>query len=90
MKPTLLTILAAVTFTAASAQTSKDTFYLQSFPTYDEYGNYYQIVKAYDHIPTSKDTAEFKRESSASISKMMDSVVTSYKIVPKRKSVKRI
>lgn len=50
---------------------TKDTFELVSFPTYDEYGNYYQVVKKYDHIPTQKDSLDFKKESRSSISQMM-------------------
>lgn len=50
---------------------TKDTFELKSFPTYDEYGNYYQVVKRYDHVPTKQDSLDFKKESSISISEMM-------------------
>lgn len=59
--------------TKAFSQT-KDTFELYSIPTYDEYGNYYQVVKRYDHIPTKQDSLDFKKESSASISEMIREV----------------
>ena len=46
---------------------------LTSIPTYDSLGNVYQVNKNYDHIPTSKDSADFLKESRISIHKMIDS-----------------
>ena len=63
----------------ASAQT-KDTFVLKTIPHYDEFGNLYTISQSYDHIPTSKDSADFNRESSAQIKVWMDSLYKTYYI----------
>ena len=88
MKTLILTIVIALTATVASGQEKKDTFYLESFPTYDEYGNYYQVAKAYDHIPTSKDTADFAIESRAHISEMIKTTASQYKItLPAKKTI---
>ena len=57
----------------AKAQT-KDTFCLKSFPNYDEFGNYYEVTKSFDHVPTSQDTLDFKRESDKQIDLMMEQV----------------
>ena len=88
MKTLLLTIAIAITATAASGQEKKDTFYLESFPTYDEYGNYYQVTKAYDHPPTSEDSATFAVESRAHISEMIKTTAIQYKpALPKKKAI---
>ena len=63
----------------ASAQT-KDTFVLKTIPHYDEFGNLYTISKSYNHIPTSKDSADFDRESRIQISIWMDSLYKVYHI----------
>ena len=65
-----LLILLSLFSTKVYSQT-KDTFELYSFPTYDEYGNYYQVVKRFDHIPTKQDSLDFEKESRISISEMM-------------------
>ena len=61
----------------ASAQT-KDTFVLKTIPHYDEFGNLYTISQSYDHIPTSKDSADFNKESSAQMKVWMDSMYKTY------------
>ena len=61
----------------ASAQT-KDTFILKTIPNYDQFGNLYTITKSFDHIPTSKDSADFNRESSAQMKVWMDSMYKTY------------
>jgi hypothetical protein len=87
-------IMTSLTFIAisisASAQT-KDTFVLKSFPAYDEFGNLYTMSQSYDHIPTSKDSANFKRESDTQIKVWMDSLYKIYYIPTPtiRKKVKR-
>jgi hypothetical protein len=63
-------ILLLLISTKVHSQT-KDTFELLSFPTYDEYGNYYQVVKKFDHLPTKQDSLIFKKESDLEISKMI-------------------
>ena len=87
MKKTLTSIALIFATLSVSAQT-KDTFTLKSFPTYDEFGNYYEVVKSFDHIPTSQDSTNFKRESRAQIHAMVDSVRKIY-YIPPVKSVKK-
>ena len=63
---------------------SKDTFVMKSFPTYDEFGNYYEIEKSYNHIPTREDSIKFRKESEIQINFWMDSLRKIY-YIPKRK-----
>ena len=69
-----MTSLAFIAISISASAQTKDTFVLKSFPTYDEFGNYYEVVKSFDHIPTSKDSADFKRESDEQIDLMMKKV----------------
>ena len=90
MKTLLATLLVLVSL-SASAQT-KDTFELRSFPTYDEFGNYYAVINRYDHIPTTQDSLTFKIESEKAIDKMIEENKVKYQITPapvKKKSKKR-
>jgi hypothetical protein len=41
---------------------SKDSFVINSFPTYDANRNYYSYTKKYDHYPTKEDSVLFKIE----------------------------
>ena len=66
--------LAFIAISIGAKSQTKDTFILKSFPTYDEFGNYYEITKSFDHIPTSQDSADFKRESRIQIHHLADSV----------------
>jgi len=84
----IMTSLAFIAISISASAQTKDTFVLKSFPTYDEFGNYYEVVKSFDHIPTSKDSANFKKESRAQIHAIIDSVRKTY-YVPPVKSVKR-
>lgn len=88
MRTVILVIIATTLSITALAQSAKDTFYLSSFPTYDEFGNYYQVTKMYDHIPTSKDTSDFAVESNAQLAKLIDSVGAQYRyVVPAKKAI---
>lgn len=66
--------LAFIAISIGAKSQTKDTFILKSFPTYDEFGNYYEVTKSFDHIPTSQDSADFKRESRIQIHHLADSV----------------
>jgi len=55
-----LLIILAIGISSASAQTM---YKLESVPIYDSLGNQYMIRSVYDHLPTSKDSADFLRES---------------------------
>lgn len=72
MKYLILSLL-LVAATSCVAQT-KDTFVLKSFPTYDQFGNYYEVTKSFDHIPTQQDSICFKEESKVQIKVWMDSL----------------
>ena len=52
---------------------AQEKYTLTSILTLDSLGNAYQVNKTYDHIPTSKDSADFLKESRISIHKMIDS-----------------
>ena len=66
MKKVIISLASIVISISALSQT-KDSFVLKSIPNYDEFGNYYEVVKSFNHIPTSKDSADFKRESRAEL-----------------------
>lgn len=51
-----LLLILCIGIGSASAQTM---YKLESIPVYDEEGNVYMMRSVYDHIPTSKDSAEF-------------------------------
>lgn len=53
---------------------TRDTFYLRTIPTYDEFGNLYHIVKSFNHIPTKQDSIKFQRESDLQLRLWMDSM----------------
>jgi len=46
---------------------SKDSFVINSFPTYDADGNYYSYTKNYDHYPTKEVSVLFKIEMKVSV-----------------------
>jgi len=73
MKKILILIILTLSVSVALAQT-KDTFALKSIPTYDEFGNCYRVIKQYDHVPTTQDSASFVIESSMLIHHMIDSI----------------
>jgi|LakMenE01Jun11ns_1017448.scaffolds.fasta_scaffold8885924_2 hypothetical protein len=79
-------ILLLLISTKVHSQT-KDTFELVSFPHYDEYGNFYRVVKKYDHTPTRKDSLDFKKESDSTISVMIREVRKEFepKIIKRKK-----
>lgn len=80
MKKIVTIVVSTVISLAAMSQTKK-VYTLSSFPTYDENGNAYQVVKEYDHLPTAEDSVNFKIESDAHIDHMIDSVANSYKAI---------
>lgn len=86
MKKLITTAAVIFTTLTLSAQT-KDTFVLKSFPAYDEMGNYYEIRKSYDHIPTQQDSIAFTRESNMQISIWIDSVAKA-RTLPKKANKK--
>ncbi len=45
---------------------------LYSVPTYDSLGNFFQVKKRYDHLPTQLDSIAFANSLSGEIHKMMD------------------
>ena len=56
-----LLVILSIGISSASAQTM---YKLQSVPIYDSLGNQYMMTSVYDHLPTSKDSADFFKESS--------------------------
>lgn len=73
----IILFIGVVTFNACTARQkheSKQTYTLESIPTYDSLGNLYGIQKTYDHKPTYRDSIEFNIESDREIQKTMDSV----------------
>lgn len=80
MKKIVTIVVSTVISLAAMSQTKK-VYTLSSFPTYDENGNAYQVVKEYDHLPTAEDSANFKVESRARINRMIDSVASRCKTI---------
>lgn len=86
----ILTSIAFIAISISASAQTKDTFTLKSFPTYDEFGNYYEVIKSFDHIPTQQDSADFKRESRIQIKAGMDSIYKIYNPAPKaRKKSKK-
>lgn len=55
-----LMVILAIGISSASAQTM---YKLESVPIYDSLGNQYMIRSVYDHLPTTKDSADFLKES---------------------------
>jgi len=74
----VMTSLAFIAISISASAQTKDTFVLKTLPNYDEFGNLYMITKSFDHVPTSKDSADFKRESRVQIHAMVDSVKKEY------------
>ncbi len=89
MKKLLVLFVITLSFQQAKSQAkplTQDTVYtLSSIPCYDEFGNYYGVVKQYDHIPTKQDSIQFKIDSNREVRKMIDSV----RNTPARKPVKK-
>lgn len=83
MKKTIILFIFIAISMRVSAQT-KNTFVLKSFPTYDEFGNYYEVIKSFNHIPTYQDSVNFKRESRIQIRKQIDSIRKIYYIPTKK------
>lgn len=73
-----MTSLAFIAISISASAQTKDTFVLKTTPHYDEFGNLYTMSQSYDHIPTSKDSANFKRESDTQIKVWMDSLYKIY------------
>lgn len=80
----ILTSIAFITISISASAQTKDTFTLKSFPTYDEFGNYYEVIKSFDHIPTQQDSICFKEESRAQIHHLADSVRKIYTPIHKK------
>jgi hypothetical protein len=78
----IITSLAFIIISISASAQIKDTFVLKTRPHYDEFGNLYMITKSYDHIPTSKDSVDFKRESRTQIKIWIDSIKKEYYILP--------
>ena len=70
----ILTTLSILVSLSATAQTTKQVYYLSTLPTYDENGNVYQISQQYDHVPTSDDSSYFKKVSRIQMVRLIDSV----------------
>jgi hypothetical protein len=88
MKKTLTSLALIFAALDVSAQT-KDTFILKSFPTYDEFGNYYEITKSFECLPTRQDSVNFIKESRVQIHHLVDSVRAYYAPKPIRKKCKK-
>jgi hypothetical protein len=86
MKKINLTILFFLLSLTGFSQT-KDTFFLKSIPTYDEFGNYYQVIERFTYPPTKSDSIQFEKESRIEMTKFFDSLRKTY-YVPKRKKNK--
>ena len=86
-----MTSLAFIAISISASAQTKDTFVLKTIPHYDEFGNLYTMSQSYDHIPTSKDSANFKRESDTQIKVWMDSLYKIYYVPTHtiRKKIKR-
>jgi hypothetical protein len=63
---------------------AKDSFVINSFPTYDANGNYYRFQKHYDHLPTKEDSVLFKIEMEKTFRPMLDSVDREIELQDKR------
>ena len=59
---------------AQNVEPVKDSFTLNSLPTYDVNGNLYYYEKQYDHFPTKQDTIDFYKEMFEVYKPTMDSV----------------
>ena len=73
----IILFIGTLTFNACSSRQkyeSKQTYTLESIPTYDSLGNVYNVKKEYNHKPTHEDSVEFEIESDKEIKKTMDSV----------------
>lgn len=88
MKEVIAILAAVILSTTVNAQT-KEVYTLSSFPTYDEFGNYYQVVKEYDHLPTTQDSISFKLESGQQVDHMIDSMAKEFRPTPPSKVKKR-
>jgi len=75
-----MTSLAFIAISISASAQTKDTFVLKTIPHYDEFGNLYTISQSYDHIPTSKDSANFKMESNTQMKVWMDSLYKIYHV----------
>ena len=73
MKKVIISLASIVISISALSQT-KDSFVLKSYQIYDEFGNSYQVVKSFNHIPTSQDSICFKEASKAQLSVWLNSV----------------
>jgi len=88
-----MTSLAFIAISISASAQTKDTFILKTVPYYDEFGNLYTISQSYDHIPTSKDSTNFKIKSNTQIKVWVDSLYKIYYIPTTptvRKKVKKI
>jgi hypothetical protein len=88
----IMTSLALIAISISASAQTKDTFVLKTVPHYDEFGNLYTMSQSYDHIPTSKDSDDFKKESNIQISVWIDSMYKTYHVPTTptvRKKVKR-
>jgi hypothetical protein len=63
---------------------SKDSFVINSIPTYDANGNYYSYTKKFDHLPTKEDSLLFKIEMDETFRPIMDSVEREIEMRDKR------
>ena len=77
----VVTILVSTVISLAAMSQTKKTYTLNSFPTYDQYGNYYEVTKEYDHLPTAQDSTSFELESRIHINRMIDSTESNYRAI---------
>jgi hypothetical protein len=71
---TSVIVLYIIALAFGCAAKHKQTYTLESIPTYDSLGNLYGIRQEYDHIPTHQDSIDFEIDSDKAIQKTMDSV----------------
>lgn len=57
---------------SAKAQTMKDSFYVESIPTFDSLGNMYTVKKLFFHAPSFEDSMQFFKEADIEVSKMIN------------------
>ena len=89
MKKAILVFLVTFICFVAFAQ-KKDTFTLESIPTHDEFGNFYQITKQFDHIPTHQDSLNFNTYAHKYIKHNMDSICNRNYEYERAKKIKKL
>jgi hypothetical protein len=75
MKQVRLTLILIFLFSfepKGKAQTMKDSFYVESIPTFDSLGNMYTVKKLFFHAPSFEDSMQFFKEAEIEVSKMFN------------------